>query len=103
MPLPIWAGQQILLSGLSGLAVISLDLSPLCTPDIQTVTRSDNTFALSWSALMGRAYQVQFKTDLTQTNWSNLILRLTATNTTMTTFDPVASDAQRFYRVALLP
>ena len=52
---------------------------------------------------MGRAYQVQFNSDLGQTNWGNLVLWLTATNRTMTTFDSVTSSPQRFYRVVLLP
>ena len=85
------------------MAVITLDLSPLRTPDIQTVTRSNNALTLNWIALMGRAYRVQFKTDFSQTNWSNLVLRLTATNTTMTAVDSAATDPQRFYRVVLLP
>ncbi|MEO8351963.1 MAG: hypothetical protein ABI680_09540 [Chthoniobacteraceae bacterium] len=36
---------------------------------------------------------------MTQTNWSNLVLRLTATNTTMTAISNVGSDPQRVYRV----
>jgi outer membrane protein assembly factor BamB len=96
-------GQQILLSGLSGLAVIALDLSPLRTPDIQTAAKTDSTFTLSWSALMGRGYQVQFKADLTQTNWTNSGGRRTATNTTMTSSSSIGSDPQRVYRVGLLP
>ena len=52
---------------------------------------------------MGRAYRVQFNTDLTQTNWSNLVLRLTATNKTMIAVDSVVTDPQRFYHVLLLP
>lgn len=96
-------GQQILLSGLSGLAVITLDLSVLPPLNIQTATKSDTAFALSWNALLGRAYQVQFKSDLIQTNWTNLGSRRTATNTTMTAFDSVVTNPQRFYRVFLLP
>ena len=77
-------GQQILFSGLSGLAVITLDLSALPPMNIQMAAyRPDSGFTLNWNALMGRAYQVQFNTDLTQTNWINLGLRRTATNTTM--------------------
>jgi hypothetical protein len=52
---------------------------------------------------MGRAYRMQFNTDLTQTNWSNQVLRLTATNSTMTAIDSTVTDPQRFYRVFLLP
>jgi len=96
-------GQQILLRGLSGLAVIALDLSVLPPLNLPAATQAPGTFTLNWNALMGRAYQVQFNTDLTQTNWTNLGTRQTATNTTMVAFDSVATDPQRFYRVQLLP
>lgn len=52
---------------------------------------------------MGRAYQVQFKTDLSQTHWINLGSKLTATDATMTTIDSAVSETQRFYRIELVP
>ena len=81
-------------------AIITLDLGVLPSLNIQT---SHNAFTLAWNALMGRAYQVQFNTDLNQTNWNNLVLRLTATNTAMSPLDSVVSEPQRSYRVLLLP
>ncbi len=98
-----WTARSHLIRGQSQPAIVTLDLSVLPPLNLQVATTSDAGLALSWNALMGRAYQVQFKTDLTQTNWSNLGLRVTATNTTMIAFDPVGSDPQRFYRVFLLP
>ena len=89
--------------GLSGTGLIKLDLIVLPPLTIQTATKSGSAFTLSWRALMGRAYQVQFKTDLAQPTWINLVLRLTATNTTMTAVDSAVTDSQRFYRVLLLP
>jgi hypothetical protein len=71
--------------------------------NLQAATTPDAGLTLSWSALMGRAYRVEFSTDLAQTNWSSLIPRLTATNITMTAADPEAADPHRFYRVLLLP
>jgi hypothetical protein len=53
---------------------------------------------------MGRAYQVQFKADLTQTNWTDSGGPRTATITPMTaTSTNVGSYVQQFYRVVLLP
>jgi uncharacterized repeat protein (TIGR03803 family) len=72
-------------------------------PVIQMPIQSGNQLALTWSALPGRAYQVQFKTDLTQTNWNNLGTALTATNTTAFASDILGPDPQRFYRIVLLP
>ncbi|MCL4181320.1 MAG: hypothetical protein KJ072_26725 [Verrucomicrobia bacterium] len=96
-------GEITLMSGLSGPAFLTLDLSPLRTPDIPAVTRSDGTFTLIWSALMGRSYQVQFKADLAQTDWTNYRAPRTATNTTMTATFSVGAEPQRVFRVGLLP
>jgi hypothetical protein len=53
---------------------------------------------------MGRAYQLQFKADLTQPNWTDSGNPRTATLTTMTaTSTNVVSDPQQFFRVVLLP
>jgi DNA-binding beta-propeller fold protein YncE len=58
---------------------------------------------VSWSAIAGRTYQLQYKTDLNQTNWNISGSAITATNYPVTVPDAVGSDPQRFYRVALLP
>ena len=96
-------GQQTLITGLTGPTVITLDLSVPPPLKIRTATKADSYFTLNWNALLGRAYQVQFKSDLIQSNWANLGSRLTATNATMGTLDSVTSDPQRLYRIFLLP
>ena len=57
----------------------------------------------TWSAVAGRVYQMQFKTDLTQGTWTDSGSTIHATNTTATASDAIGSDSQRFYRVVLLP
>ncbi|HWN94848.1 MAG TPA: hypothetical protein VNT99_07435 [Methylomirabilota bacterium] len=56
----------------NGPAALILDLSPLRAPRIRTASESGTAFSFSWEALPGCAYQVQFKTDLNQTKWTNL-------------------------------
>lgn len=57
-------------------------------------------FNFSWAAVPGASYQVQFCTDLSQSNWENYGSPLLATNSPMTFSDPPAEDVyQRFYRV----
>jgi hypothetical protein len=56
----------------------------------------------SWSVSAGQMYQVQYKTNLTQTGWINLGSPMGATTTTLTGSDPAPADRQRFYRVVLL-
>jgi uncharacterized repeat protein (TIGR03803 family) len=83
--------------------VFRLNVPSSDSPRIRTVAKSANTMALTWGALPGRSYQVQFRTDLSQTNWNDLGSPVTATNTLATSSDSNASDSQRFYRVVLQP
>ncbi len=73
-------------------------------PPVSATIQANNTILLSWMALNGRSYQVQCKSGLTQSNWVNFGSPVTATDTTMTVSDTIASGVgQKLYRVALLP
>jgi len=48
-------------------------------------------------------YQLQYNLDLATTNWIDLGSPVTATNNSVSTTDPTGPDAQRFYRVRLVP
>ena len=61
--------------------------------DICQVTQVDAT----------QAYQSQYCSGLTKTNWNNLGASLTVTNGSVMSSDPFGADPQRFYRLALLP
>jgi hypothetical protein len=96
-------GQETLIRGLAGPAFLTLDLNGRPPLNIQPSAKPEAAFTLTWNALMGRAYQVQFKSGLERTNWVNLVTRVTATNTAMTAVDSSVTDRGRFYRVQLLP
>jgi len=70
-------------------------------PVFQTVTRANGRIIFTWSAVVGKAYQVQYETNLTQPNWINLV-GVTATNSLATASDSIGPDPRRFYRVVLL-
>ena len=72
-------------------------------PVITSVGHSGANMTFTWSVLTGRTYQVVYRTNLTQANWSNLGGSILAINTTMTNFDSIGPGSRRFYRVALLP
>ena len=57
---------------------------------------------VTWNSVAGLAYQVQYRTNIVQTNWLNLGPAITATNNTASVTDPVGSGVQRFYRVVWL-
>jgi hypothetical protein len=101
-----WTGDA---SGQLNPLVLTLNSSKLINanfdtrPDFQAVAQSVGNLTFAWSAMTGRTYQVLFKTNLSQTNWSNLRSPILATNGTMSASDPTAPDRQRFYRITLLP
>lgn len=69
-----------------------------------TVTKTNKDLKFGWNAMTGLVYQVQFKTNLLQTNWA-ILKSITATNTTVTFVDtnPITGFPQKFYRLLLLP
>lgn len=78
---------------------ISVPLPPV----IKALTLANGAVTLTWTAVAGQTYQVQFSNDLTQTNWSPSTKPLLATGGVMTAtdFDAITNSAQRFYRIVL--
>ena len=72
-------------------------------PLVIAVTRTNGTLNLTWNAVVGLTYQLQYKTSLNQTNWTDLGGARLATNLTMTASELIDSDSRRFYRVILPP
>jgi len=56
---------------------------------------------ISWDAILGKKYQVQFKTDLSAAAWTNMGSALTATNLSLNATDN-AAVGMRVYRVLRL-
>ncbi len=72
-------------------------------PMFQGVTTTNGNVMLTWSAAIGQNYQAEYATNLASTNWLPVEAPITATNLTITVSDSPGTDAQRFYRVQLLP
>jgi hypothetical protein len=83
-----------------GLDDISVTHIP--APKFQTASRSGGVFNLSWAAATGLMYQVQYKTNLLQTNWINLNKPILATTNILNASDTISSP-QRFYRLTVSP
>jgi uncharacterized repeat protein (TIGR03803 family) len=77
-------------------------LTVLFAPAFQNVKQTNRSVNLTWSAISGQRYRVQWKGGLGSNTWVNLGLPITATNSTMVTTDAIGTNAQRFYRVQLL-
>jgi uncharacterized repeat protein (TIGR03803 family) len=84
--------------------VFQLDLGlPAFPPVFREVSPTGSTLALTWAAVPGKTYQLQYSTNLPARGWSNLNSAITATNATVTTSDSIGPDPRRFYRVQMLP
>ncbi len=70
-------------------------------PAILSIGLAGTNVTLVWSAVSGRSYELQFKNDLTASNWTALLPRVTATSNTAGQSDTFST--QRFYRVFVLP
>jgi Pro-kumamolisin, activation domain len=87
-----------------GLDDVRLTPIPAAVFQPTTVTETNQNLKFEWNALTGLVYQVQFKTNLLQTNWT-FLQSITATNTPVSFVDtnPISGSPQRFYRLLLLP
>jgi hypothetical protein len=68
-------------------------------PGFQSVAADGDSITFSWNSITGLVYQLQYKTNLNQTNWVNLGGAITASNATLSATDTFSPDPQRFYRI----
>ena len=82
----------------------SFNVIVVSRPIIQSITVADGNTTLTWSAIAGKSYRVQYKLDLSQTDWSDLAGDVTASDTNAIKVDTTVSNAtNRFYRIQVLP
>ena len=94
---------QVVVTNAYGSATSSAALLTIVLPPVfQGVTQNNGALSLVWSATAGQRYQVQYKTDLSQANWTDG-MTVAATNSTAFASDALASSAQRFYRIKWAP
>ncbi|MGA3283764.1 MAG: protease pro-enzyme activation domain-containing protein [Verrucomicrobiota bacterium] len=85
------------------LGLDDVNIWPIPNPFTCSVVKTNgNNLVLSWNSLSNIAYQVQYSTNLTETNWVILSTN-TATGPVMTCTNAYGSDLQRFYRIRRLP
>ena len=75
----------------------TLDTTP---PVFQKPIIANGMFTVGASAVTGQSYQLQYKTNLTQSNWINTGSPVTASNGVISVSDAVAGSG-KFYRVQL--
>jgi uncharacterized repeat protein (TIGR03803 family) len=72
-------------------------------PEFQVVTLTNSTLSLTWSTEAGGTYQLQWNSDLSSSNWTDLRGPVTAAGAALSVIDSVTSAPRRFYRLVLSP
>ncbi|MDB6125628.1 MAG: hypothetical protein JWQ71_4621 [Pedosphaera sp.] len=73
-------------------------------PAIEQVdTRDPANIVITWSAVNGATYRVQYKLDINGAAWTDLAPDVTASNSTASFTDHPGAAVRRFYRIGRLP
>jgi len=88
--------------GLDDIAVYPIVAIPA---QFQGVTVTNGTISFSWRAQPGERYQVQYTTNLAQSQWTDLggVLSTTNANSSLSTNDAASASTERFYRIVAQP
>ena len=81
----------------------SFAVTVVSRPVLQSIVLSNDVVTITWSAIAGQIYRVQFNEDLSATAWTDLPPDVMATGSVASKSDTVDSAIQRFYRVRPLP
>ena len=81
----------------------SFAVAVLPRPIIKAVMLSNNMMRLSWSAIPNQIYRVEYRTNLLQTNWTELSPDVTAHSQTATNRIDLGPEPERYYRIRLVP
>jgi hypothetical protein len=79
----------------------AFSVTVLARPTIQSTSIVGSDFVLDWSAIPGTKYRVQFKNNLEDPNWTNLVPDVTASGSLGSFGDPLG-NTQRFYRIQVV-
>jgi len=95
------ATYSVIVSNSLGVTSAAGTLTVVNPPVFLTAKRSSCTLTLTYSAVKGQTYRLQYEPSLTGTNWSYLGNPVRATAGTITATTTVCTNAQSFYRVVL--
>jgi subtilase family serine protease len=90
-----------LITALAGLNALTASTVPSISAS--ALDKNTGTFSFVWPSSIGLTYQIQYKTNLVQANWSNLGASISGTGLSINFSDTnvAASVPQRFYRLII--
>ena len=78
-------------------------LLPPPAPQLGNLSLSAGALGFSWPSAVGYLYRVQYKTDLTATNWTTVASDQPGTGSPLSISVSLTNAPQAFYRVVVLP
>jgi hypothetical protein len=81
----------------------TLTISAAPMPVILAVGLTNQAITVTWSSVAGLTYGLQSNTDLTGTNWSNILPNVMASGSTTSQTNTIVDAPQKFYRVTIVP
>jgi hypothetical protein len=82
---------------------VSFTVVVVLRPVIQSIVQTNSTLAVTWSAIPGNRYELEFNENVESATWSALGPAVTASSNTASQTDIFGVSTRRFYRVRLLP
>jgi uncharacterized repeat protein (TIGR03803 family) len=90
-------------NALGGITSINAKLTVVLPPVFLSAVKSNCILSLTWSAMPGQRYRLQYTPSLPATNWPFLGSSIFPTSNRVTVSDNLCTNVQRFYRVVLIP
>lgn len=72
-------------------------------PLITSIVMTSAVVSVTWSAVPGQSYQLQYATNLTEVDWNAVVPNVIALGGSLTHTNGTSGRAQQFYRVLVLP
>jgi hypothetical protein len=98
-------GYQVIVENSYGSVTSAVATLTVVMPAVvfQSAILNSNFIDFTWSAPPGLSCQVQYNTNLASTNWLALGPSQTATNGVLSASDAIGPEAEKFYRVLVVP
>ncbi|MDB6125380.1 MAG: hypothetical protein JWQ71_4373 [Pedosphaera sp.] len=81
----------------------TFEITVVPKPSIQSLQVSQGIFTITWSAILGQSYRVEYKTNLTDVIWTPLSGDIISQGNAASKADSGPATVQRFYHVIVLP
>ena len=94
---------SVIVSNAYGSVTSSAELTVVSPLMLENITLTQNGAAITWNAVPGQNYLLQYKDSLDETGWTSVLPAMTAIAPNILTTNLLSNPTQRFYRIVLVP